>query len=277
MKYIAIILICVASLNPLKGYSNVDLGVHKVYSEQGLWHDLITPNIEESKEFYNKIFGWTFKEKNSKGFKYALIYNNKMLIGGMLEIPNTKSSTWITSLALSSQELNKRIKLAVANGAKLALNPIKVPGIGKQVIFEGPQGIIFSLVSVNAYNSAIVNEKKAYNDWLGIELWSDDLEKSKAFYESTFNISSEAITIDNKPYWYFKDGEKILAGMTKNPVTNQKGQWIPYVNVELPSAIIEATKRARGSVILSPNKRIRSGALGIIQDPYGAIIAVQQN
>ena len=205
MKYIAIILICVASLNPLKGYSNVDLGVHKVYSEQGLWHDLITPNIEESKEFYNKIFGWTFKEKNIKGFKYALIYNNKMLIGGMLEIPNTKSSTWITSLALSSQELNKRIKLAVANGAKLALNPIKVPGIGKQVIFEGPQGIIFSLVSVNAYNSAIVNEKKAYNDWLGIELWSDDLEKSKAFYESTFNISSEAITIDNKPYWYFKE------------------------------------------------------------------------
>lgn len=276
MKYIAFILICIASLNPLKGHSNVDLATNTNYAEQGLWHDLITPNMAESKEFYTKLFGWTYEEKNIKGFKYALIYSNKMLIGSILEVPNTASSTWITSLPLSNSELNKRIKLAVKNGAKLALNPIKVAGIGKQVIFEGPQGTVFSLVSQNEFNSSNTFNKNK-NDWLGIELWSDDVEKAKNFYENVFEVTTEETSVNSLPYWYFKNNDKVLAGMIKNPVSNQNSQWVPYLKVNDPATIITAAKQAGGSVILAPNKNIRNGSVGIIQDPYGAIIAVQQN
>jgi len=276
MKYIVFILICAISLSPLKGHGNIDLAEITIYSEQGLWHDLITPNLEESKEFYNEIFGWTYEERNIKGFKYVIIYNNQILIGAMLELPDIESSTWITSLPLSNQELNKRIKLAVDNGAKLALNPLKVPGIGKQVIFEGPQGTVFSLVSQNEYNSSDAFNKNK-NDWLGIELWSDDLEKAKKFYENVFDVTTEETSINSMPYWYFKNNDKILAGMIKNPVSNQNSQWVPYLKVNNPATIITATKQAGGSVLLAPNKNIKNGRVGIIQDPYGAIIAIQQN
>ena len=241
----------------------------------GIWHDLITPDLTVSKSFYKALFGWTYAEKNIKGFKYTLIYNGSKVLGGMIEVPNIQSSTWISSLPLEAAELNKRIKLAMANGAKLAIQPLKVAGLGKQVVLEGPQGSVFSLSSKNAFNSSLKTHTDS-NSWLGMELWADNPAESKAFYEKTFEVTTEEISVDNKPYWYFKNGETPLAGMTKNPVTNQGSQWVPYVKVASPAAIVTATKQAGGDVILAPTDTIRNGKLTLIQDPHGALIAAQQ-
>ena len=78
----------------------------------GIWHDLITPDLEASKSFYQALFAWTYVEKNIKGFKYTLIYSGNKVLGGMIEVPNIQSSTWISSLPLEAAELNKRIKMS---------------------------------------------------------------------------------------------------------------------------------------------------------------------
>ena len=130
-------------------------------------------------------------------------------------------------------------------------------------------------VSINPYNAALEVDSGT-NSWLGIELWADDANKAQRFYETTFSVTTEKITVDNKPYWHFKSGNRVVAGMAKNPVTNQSSQWVPYLKVNSPAAIVTATKEAGGEVILSPTPSIRNGKLAIIQDPHGALIAVQQ-
>ncbi|PQB05862.1 VOC family protein [Aureitalea marina] len=284
MKLVYLVLIIVLStttkawnhpdVNSTKVPEMCPLMDHQEYSS-GIWHDLITPDLKASKLFYKTLFGWSYKEENIKGFKYTIILNEETVIGGMIEVPNIQSSTWISSLPLEASELNSRIKLAISNGAKLAVKPLKVASLGKQVILEGPQGSVFSLSSKNAINSPAMSDSGT-NSWLGIELWSDDPEQSKEFYEQTFEVETREVISENKPYWYFTKGEVILAGMIKNPVTNQGGQWVPYVKVASPSAMVTTTKQAGGDVILSPTDTIRNGKLGIIQDPHGALVAVQQ-
>ena len=143
------------------------------------------------------------------------------------------------------------------------------------MVLEGPQGSVFSLSSKNTFNGSL-NAHTDSNSWLGIELWADNPAESKVFYEKTLDVTTEEISVDNKPYWYFKNGKTTLAGMTKNPVTNQGSQWVPYVKVSSPAAVVTATEQAGGDVILTPTDTIRNGKLAIIQDPHGALIAAQQ-
>jgi hypothetical protein len=240
-----------------------------------LWHDLITPDLNISKEFYGKIFNWTFVDVNFKGTKYTTIYNNDKVIGGMIEIKSAKSSTWITSLPLSNEDLNNRIKAVISNGAKVLLPPVKLPGRGKQVFFEGLQGEEFSLISKNEYTSKM-DTSEVNGNWLGMEFWASDVENAKEFYKNAFEVNVEKTEYDNKSYWLFTLDSKTLAGMIQNPVTNQGSQWVPYIKMDDPAASVTMAEKASGLVIFAPSMKIREGKIGIIQDPHGAIIAIQK-
>ncbi len=244
-------------------------------SNTNLWHDLITPDLNASKNFYGKIFNWTFSDVNFKGLKYTTIYNKGKIIGGMIEIKSAKNSTWISSLPLSNEDLSERIKSVVGYGAKVLLPPVKLPGRGKQIVFEGMQGEEFSLISENEYTSKMDTEETEGN-WFGIELWATDVVKAKEFYEKAFEVDIEKTVYNNKDYWLFSLNSKILAGMINNPVINQGSQWVPYIKINDPSKIISKVEGSSGSILLAPSTEFREGKIGIIEDPHGAIIAIQK-
>lgn len=261
---------CLASSEEVSQILNTTEGV-----ESKIWHDLITPNLEESKSFYNTAFGWTYSDTNFKGLKYTVIYNNGSVIGGMIEVKTAKTSTWISALPLSNTDLNKRIRKVVAAGASAALPPIKSPGRGKQVIFEGLQGEEFSLISKNEFTEAMTPEN-GENDWLGMELWASDAGKAKSFYEEAFDVQTVETTYDDKPYWLFNIEGETVAAMMNNPITNQGTQWVPYIQVSDLTALFTKIKNTKAEVIVAPSKETRNGSLGIMQDPHGAIIAIQK-
>ena len=240
----------------------------------GIWHDLITPDLEASKAFYGNLLGWTFTDTNFKGLRYTIIYNDGKVIGGMIEIKSAKNATWISALPLDNATLSTRIKAVIASGAKAVLPPIKLPGRGKQVVFEGPSGEEFSLISENEY-TAQLDESSKNGNWIGMELWADNPAQASAFYDKAFAVSTTKSTYDNKPYWTFKADDKIVAGMLQNPVTNQGSQWVPYIQQNDIGAMLPALKKSGANILMNPNNNIRDGKIGIFQDPQGAIFAVQ--
>lgn len=261
-----IFLIVVTSLSAFNAKNS---GTNTPLEASILWHDLVTPNLEVSKTFYGELFGWTFEDQNFKGFSYTLIKSNTETIGGMIEISSAKSSVWITSMIVSPKEMRVKIKLALDAGCKLATNPLKIAGRGKQVIFESPQGEEFALITETP--ASINND----SDWMGIELWSDNPEKSAKLYENTFGVTTAESLYEKKPYWIFKKGKNDVAGMIKNPITNQKSQWVPYLKNTNPSQITSNVEKLGGFVIVKPSENIRNGKLGIFQDPNGAILCIQ--
>ena len=243
-------------------------------NQSKIWHDLITPNLENSKSFYKDLFGWDYKTFNVKGFKYALIENKGEVIGSILEVSDTKSSVWVSSLIVTPQEMRETVKSLSETGAELVVKPLKIPGRGKQLIFKGQQGETFSLIT----NSDVIKPltlKKQEGNWNGMELWASDIQKAKDFYKKTFKVDSKEVTFDNKPYYFFTSNNENVAGLIKNPLINSDSQWVPYLNVSELNSIIVKVKSTNGSVIMNPSSKIRNGSIGIIQDQYGAILCIQ--
>jgi hypothetical protein len=243
--------------------------------ENVIWHDLITPNLEESKGFYGDLFGWSYQTFNVKGFKYALIENKGEVIGGMIEVSTTKSSVWVSSLSVSPQEMRKRVETITASGAQLVIKPLKIPGRGKQLIFKGLQGETFSLITDNNQIVKTKNSDKNGN-WYGIELWANDIKKAKDFYKKAFNVDSKEEDFDNKPYNYFMLNDVKVGGLIKNPMTNMESQWVPYLNCNDLNSVVQKVTNLHGEVILQPNQKVRNGSIGIIQDSFGAILCIQK-
>ncbi len=239
-----------------------------------IWHDLITPNLEKSQTFYKELFGWSYKTFNEKGFKYALIENNGVTIGSMIEVVNTKSSVWILSLIVSPQEMNQQVKDITANGAELVVKPLKIPGRGKQLIFKGLQGETFSLIT-NTDNVKPFEVKGQEGNWYGMEFWASDIQKAKDFYKKAFKVNTKQVSYDGKPYCFFMNNNSKVGGLIQNPLTNMGAQWVPYLNIKDLNSVINKVKELNGLVVLSPSPEVRNGSIGVIQDQYGAILCIQ--
>jgi len=240
-----------------------------------MWLDLVTPNIAVSKAFYEQAFGWTFKVYNFNGNNHAHIYNNGSLIGGMIEVKNAQNSTWIGSFPVSADNLKTLKKGIKASGLKPALQLTNVPQRGQQVVFESPQGEEFALI-LEGELTQMADNTESKNTWLGLELWSSDLDKSKAFYEKAFGVEVTEKEVNSKPYWVFTNDGATIAGMIKNPVKNQGSQWVPYMKGSDLEAAVNSIEAANGTVLLKPRMDVRSGNVILAQDPNGAIFAIQK-
>ena len=243
-------------------------------SDNFIWHDLVTPNMDKSMAFYSSVFGWTFKDIKVKGLRMATIYSGDRRIGGAIEVPKANTAVWIKAIGVAN--LEDRVNMVEKNGGRVVLPPVKIPGRGTLVIMEGAEGEEFSFLG-DPDASLADSMGAGNNSWLWSELWANVPESSQAFYESVFGVTTENTTSEDKPYWVFLQGDQKLAGMIKNPITNQGTQWVPYVQSSDPEAIIGSARDNGAYIVLEPSPEIRDGGVGIFQDPLGALVCVQRN
>lgn len=98
-------------------------------------HEWNTRNPERLKEFYGKLFDWTFDDSQMKG--YTLIDG----IGGIFTIPPEMGDmpTGITNY-VNVDSLEAKEKLLREAGATIYVSKQEVPGMGWFTIFADPDG-----------------------------------------------------------------------------------------------------------------------------------------
>ena len=64
--------------------------------------------------------------------------------------------------------------------------------------------------------------------------------------------------------------------MLRIPWDNVRPNWLPYVKVADPAAVVKKAEALGGEVIVSPSANIRNGSVGLIADPTGGVVAVQK-
>lgn len=236
-----------------------------------VWHDLVTPDIYGSGSFYEAVFGWKLRVVEGKGLRIGTFYNGSTPVAGVIEIPKANSAVWMKAVFV--RDLKARVTMVKQRGGKEILPPSRIVGRGVQVVMEGASGEEFSFVE--SEGKLQTRTEGGENHWLWSELWSDDPESSGKFYSSVFGVSMEKKLSDNRPYWVFMADDLPLAGMIKNPVTNQGTQWVPYVQTSNPAVITSKAQAAGAFVVLEPTPEVRGGKVGVFQDPEGALICVQ--
>ena len=234
-----------------------------------VWHDLITPNLAQSQAFYASVFGWQFQAVNDS---YTLASLDGKLIAGMAELDNKQNASHWLSL-ISSKDIAGVSEKTIKAGGKVLVSSTEIKGRGTIAVLEDPQGAVFSLI--NAVNGD-PETQQTDNGWIWQEVWSDNPEQSKAFYQSLGNYSAQSKPLNNGNYSYLALNGKPAIGFVKKPDAEIGNTWVNYIKVADIDATLLKVTSAGGIVLMAPSDKVRSGSVAIIRDPAGAGIVIQE-
>ena len=107
------------------------------------WNELLTADVERAKRFYSEIIGWTFESMPMPdGATYWVASMAGQPVAGLFPTnrPEYKGlpEAWMSYLAVD--DVDARVKKAVAAGAKLMKPIFDIPNVGRIAILTEPGG-----------------------------------------------------------------------------------------------------------------------------------------
>ncbi len=106
------------------------------------WNELMTRDVEQAKKFYADTIGWSFDGMPMPGGTYWLAKVGDEPVAGIFDISGSEfqavPESWMSYLAVD--DVDARVKKALAAGAKLMKPAFDVPGVGRIAILMEPGG-----------------------------------------------------------------------------------------------------------------------------------------
>lgn len=112
------------------------------------------------------------------------------------------------------------------------------------------------------------------NPFVHIELQTKDVATSKKFYSSLFGWKLEDIPGMN--YTIVNVGEGTGGGMMKNPVPENRDNWMPYILVDDVAASTTKAASLGATVVMEKTEVQDMGWFSVIVDPTGAAFGLWQ-
>lgn len=243
-----------------------------------VWIDLAARDVEVSKRFYGNVLGWTFETIGKGQQSYSIARNQGTPVAGIfpadLQSAKASSGEWIASYSV--QDVAAATKMATENGASVIRPAADMAGRGMVSVIKDPQGAIIALLHAKGGDPAITLAPE--NGWLGMELWTNEINSSLLFYQkmSPYEQEIKQPLTAKAPYVLLKKEGKYAAGVIRNPVESVRAHWVPYFRVKDVKSAMEAVHQNGGKILLAPDPAIRNGSVGIALDPNGAPFALQQ-
>jgi predicted enzyme related to lactoylglutathione lyase len=226
-----------------------------------VWHDLLTRDSLAAREFYGKLFGWTFEQHD----RYVMILNDTTPIGGILEVPDV-APVWLASMSVD--DVDKAAAYTQAHGGKVLTGPLDMKQRGRGVLINDPYGA--TLVLLHAEGGDPDDVEPPFNSWLWNELWSTNPEGSLAFYEA---LGSYDATLKEESYQILINQDRWRAGLR---TVEKNDKWVPIVRVEDLEAVTAKVTELGGTVWIAPGKIEGDEDTALISDPAGALLMIQR-
>lgn len=234
-----------------------------------VWHDLLTPDAEQVKPFYARLFGWQFEHNG----RYHTILSGDRPIGGIVQVePETDHKVvarWIPSLSVA--DVDEAAASIERQGGVVLEGPLDLGPRGYGALVRDVGGA--QVLLMRGRDGDPVDREADLNDWLWDELWSDDPARSLANYQA---IAPYAVHAVNDNYSVLVAQDRWRAGIRHVFSDDLEQRWVPVVRVADPAATADQARAAGGRVIVESDG---SGALphaALIADPAGALFIVQQ-
>ncbi len=112
------------------------------------WSELITSDVDGAKDFYGKLFNWTFEDAPMEGATYTVFNVNGEEVGGMMPMQEASQSmppAW--GLYITVDDVDAVAEKAGTMGAKIMMPPADIPEVGRFAMLQDPQGAFISIIS----------------------------------------------------------------------------------------------------------------------------------
>ena len=106
------------------------------------WNELMTRDAERAKKFYKDTIGWSFDAMPMEHGTYWMAKMGDKPAGGIFPLTSPQfdgvPESWMSYLAVD--DVDARVKKAVAAGAKLMRPIFDVPNVGRIAVLAEPGG-----------------------------------------------------------------------------------------------------------------------------------------
>ncbi|KKK07111.1 VOC family protein [Micromonospora sp. HK10] len=238
------------------------------------WADLATPGLEDAKEFYPQLFGWTGQvspEPAAGG--YTVFRKDGRAVAGAGP-PATPDQVPIWSTYVATDDADLVATRVEAAGGQVVVAPFDVFDQGRMAVLADPAGAVFSVWQPMAMRGAELFNEPGSMCWN--ELVTPDPERAKDFYGLVFGWHPEERAPGPMPYTGWRCGARIVAGMM--PQLEKLPADLPaYWSVYFAVADVDATAAHAaelGGTILVPPRDNPAGRSAALRDPQGALFSV---
>ena len=243
------------------------------------WIDLMTSDINSSREFYAALFGWNYEvgdEETYGGYTTAL--KDGRTVAGLMQSGKDSEGypdMWTTYLRVN--DMAASMDAAKNAGAMAYMEPMDIPEQGKMAMIGDPSGASVGLWEFGGHTGFQAHEETGAAAWH--ELHSKDYQAAISFYQSVFGLQATVMSdTDEFRYTNLVDGGRELAGIMDASawLTDEvPSSWQVYFQTDDVDATI-AKALTLGGTIINAAEESPYGRVAGLTDCTGAMFKLVQ-
>jgi predicted enzyme related to lactoylglutathione lyase len=264
----------------------VDPATNQHVPGRWVWADLVTSDVATAADFYGKVFGWTFETYGGSNDRdtYTLVLADGMPVGGMVfdSRPAAKKSDqpaaarWIG--LVSVPDVAAAAAAATASGGRIVVAPQALGARGETAVLADTSGALFGVV--HSKSGDPLDYSAELNEWMWIDLWTPDVDKSAGFYRAVVGYEVQPVATNGEATTrtggvHLLSGGVLRAGIMPRRDGKTTSAWLPYVRVSDAAQAVARARSAGGRVLLEPTP-VGAASVAIIADPTGGPVGVVQ-
>jgi uncharacterized protein len=241
------------------------------------WYELLTSDVEDAKNFYAKVMGWSTRDASSPGMTYVLFSVGTSAVAGLMRLRDEAMTMgaephWIGYVGVNDVDAAAdRVK---RRGGAVQVPPTNASNVSRFSIFADPQAATFGVLKwTRAGHEQPDTSARGCVGWH--ELVATDCEKALAFYSEIFDWQQADADVGTLgTYQLFSSGGQTIGGMVNGPAA-VPAFWLYYFNVDDIDAAAKRVTSGGGRILSDPIEL--PGGSGVIQctDPHGAAFALE--
>jgi uncharacterized protein len=248
-----------------------------------IWYELMTPDPEGSKAFYDAVIGWTIGDATPEYNGYRMIGAEGGYAGGVLPItPEMQQHgarpTWLGYLNVA--DVDAAVASIERAGGKALMPATDIPNVGRIAMAADPQGAAFYVMKPippagheNEPSTVFSPEKAGRCAWN--ELSTSDPSAARRFYSEQFGWTSEDfMPMGEHGEYRFIDHHGLRLGAIAGAMNGQPPHWRFYFTVASVSAAKQTAEAKGGKVVTGPMEVPGGGHIIVGFDPQGAEFAL---
>ena len=237
------------------------------------WVDLMAPDVEAARAFYQAVFGWEYDIGGSEFGGYTIARLGQRTTAGLVgNQPGAPPMPAAWSLYFATADIEADLARAVELGAKVLFPTLAVSGFGTMATCEDPTGAAFSFWQAGSHVGAQVTDEPGSTTWY--ELYTSNAKRARDFYTALLRATADAMP-GGLEYYVLKHGEKMLGGIMQiDPAWgNFHPQWITYFSVANAEETVARVKE-HGGKIMGNIDDSPFGRIAALMDPAGAAFKI---
>lgn len=246
-----------------------------------IWYELLTPDAEGSKTFYDSVVGWNIGEGAPEFQGYRMIgRSDGKYAGGVFPLTDEMRQhgarpTWLGYIHVP--DVDQSAKDIEQAGGKTLLAPFDIPNVGRIAMVSDPQGAPFYVMKPippandpDAESDVLSPDQAQHVRWN--ELSTSDPDAALDFYKRQFGWGQEGEMDMGEmgKYRFIQANGVTIGAIMRKPPQLPASTWTYYIGVDDIDRALKAIVDGGGKVLNGPME-IPGGEFALNGlDPQGA-------